>query len=812
MKNTIVLGIIQNFAILLTFSILYDHFYGSRVARSGLRVKLSSGIVLGFITILVIMTPWDYIDGVFFDTRTVLLSIGGLFFGFVPTLVAVILSSAYRIYLGGDGLWMGLSTIISSGGVGLLWARYFPISTSRRPLLNLLLLGLCVHILMLASSILLPAGIRSQTLHTIFFPVVFLYPLATMFSGWYMWRQMKLRAARRALYDSEKRWQFALEGTGDGLWDWNLKTDEVFFSQQWKSMLGFEQHEISNLLSEWERLVHPDDLEAAYKSINLHIQGEVPTYVAEYRMFCKDGTIKWILDSGKVMEFDKDGNPLRFLGTHKDISYRKEKEMQLSQERFLLDSLMSLVPEPIYFKDAQSRFIRVNQAAVEHYGCRSMEEVIGKTDFDFFSEDDAAVRFSTEQQIMETGVAYHKEEMVIRSDDSRHWGITNKLPFRDQEGKIAGTFGITVDITRLKKIELALTESERYTKSILESIPDLLFIVSADKEFLEFKTGNKRELFVPVDIFLNKKISEVFPRHLATLFDEGIDQALATGKKVQLDYELEIDGKNNFFECYIISFVPDKVIVMARNITRRKLVERELKHSQTELKQYAGHLQKVREEERVLLAREIHDELGQMLIAMKIDVGMFRQEFMRIASPREQHSLTEQFERIIDLLDTTIKTTRRIMTGLRPAMLELVGFQGAAVQYMAEFEERYHINYKLHIEKNIPEMEEQRSIALFRILQEALTNIVKHAKATSVDVDIRLVDEKLVLQIADDGKGLDVDAPLRKDAYGLVGMKERVFLLDGKLTFLPNPGGGTLVLVEVPLTDGTQANVSPPLN
>jgi len=135
----------------------------------------------------------------------------------------------------------------------------------------------------------------------------------------------------QALRESEARWNFALEGSGDGVWDWNPETNEVFFSTQWKKMLGYADHEIGNTLSEWEKRVHPDDLRRCYDSLEMHFRGETDVYINEHRVMCKDGSYKWILDRGKVVTWKADGKPLRVIGTHSDISERKRYEQMLRQ-------------------------------------------------------------------------------------------------------------------------------------------------------------------------------------------------------------------------------------------------------------------------------------------------------------------------------------------------------------------------------------------------------------------------------------------------------------------------------------------------
>lgn len=141
----------------------------------------------------------------------------------------------------------------------------------------------------------------------------------------------ELKQTEAALRDSEARWQFALEGAGDGLWDWNLQTNELFYSHQWKAMLGYADDEIGTSLDEWNSRVHPEDKAGCYAAMEKHFNRETPIYQKECRFRCKDGSYLWILDRGKVMEWDQYGKPLRVIGTHKDITARKQAEIQRQQ-------------------------------------------------------------------------------------------------------------------------------------------------------------------------------------------------------------------------------------------------------------------------------------------------------------------------------------------------------------------------------------------------------------------------------------------------------------------------------------------------
>jgi diguanylate cyclase (GGDEF)-like protein/PAS domain S-box-containing protein len=150
-----------------------------------------------------------------------------------------------------------------------------------------------------------------------------------------------LNEREQALVESEYRWKFATEGSGDGLWDWDITNNKVFFSSNWKKMLGYADDEISNNLDEWKRLVHPDDWQDTMAKVQQHLEGKTPTYVSEHRLLCKDGKYKWILDRGLVVSRDEKGNSLRAIGTHTDITERKQM-VELIRQQALYDTLTKL--------------------------------------------------------------------------------------------------------------------------------------------------------------------------------------------------------------------------------------------------------------------------------------------------------------------------------------------------------------------------------------------------------------------------------------------------------------------------------------
>ena len=142
------------------------------------------------------------------------------------------------------------------------------------------------------------------------------------------------------LRESEYRWRFAIEGSGDGLWDWNVADSTVYFTKRWKEMLGFSEAEIGNGLDEWEIRIHPDDKADTFATVQAYLDGKTPIYVDEHRVQCKDGSYKWILDRGMVVSRSEDGKPLRLIGTHTDITERKQGEKELERYRLHLEELV----------------------------------------------------------------------------------------------------------------------------------------------------------------------------------------------------------------------------------------------------------------------------------------------------------------------------------------------------------------------------------------------------------------------------------------------------------------------------------------
>lgn len=546
MSHSIILGLVQNVAFLLTFSMLYDYFWTRN--KNNLLYKIIAGIVMGGAGIVLILTPWTYITGIFFDTRSVILSISGLFLGPIPTIIAMIINSLFRIYLGGQGGYMGVAVVITSGSIGILW-RYFRPEWRKHSLYELIGLGIFVHLIMLSCTLLLPVEVRWNTFKNIVLPVLIIYPVTTVLLGKLLIKQQKNWENQLALNKNEERWLFALEAAGDGVWDWNPKTNEIYFSKQCELMLGYEDEEMSKHFDEWEKLLqkllHEDDKERVNDLFHKTLNRELLLFQAEQRLKCKDGSYKWMLASGKIMASDAEGKPTRFIGTLKDISDRKEKELMLAQERLLVDSLMNFTPESIYFKDLESRFIRVNPASAQSMGFNTPEEVIGKSDFDIYSKEYATKTFNDEQEIIRTGKYFHAEEHGYMQDGTETWGITNKMPLYNFNGEIIGTFGLSVNISDQKRKEKELEHQRQLMDSLLKYTPTDIYFKDLGSRFIRVNEAVVQNLGCKDNSeVIGKSDFDFFSEQDATIKFEQEQEIIRTGKPFSIiENGVRKDGK-----------------------------------------------------------------------------------------------------------------------------------------------------------------------------------------------------------------------------------------------------------------------------
>jgi signal transduction histidine kinase len=234
---------------------------------------------------------------------------------------------------------------------------------------------------------------------------------------------------------------------------------------------------------------------------------------------------------------------------------------------------------------------------------------------------------------------------------------------------------------------------------------------------------------------------------------------------------------------------------LARQISERMIVEERLKQSEEKLRRLAAYLVSVREEERTHIAREIHDELGQVLTGLKMDVSWLAQRL-----DAKQKALQGKAQSMCGLIDSAIGTVRKIASGLRPEILDQMGLVAAINWQAKDFQKRTGIRCRVDVPPEGIKLDLERSTTTFRIFQEILTNVARHAHASRVDVKFALTDHQMTLEVADNGVGIP-DAKLNGKSLGLLGIQERALHFNGDVTINGAAGQGTRVTVSIPLPD-----------
>ncbi len=332
MKWTFVISLVQNVAILLSFTLLYDYFW-LRVKRSKTIItQIIVGIIIGGITLVIMLTPSIVAPGLVFDTRSVILSVSGLFFGAIPTLVAMSIASVYRIILGGEGVYMGVAVIITSGIIGILWKHLRPSWRDKRFVSNLLLLGVVVHVVMLSCTLLLPEDSALPTIKAIAIPLIVIYIPATILIGWFMVKQeinKKNLRVNEKLVESERRFTEMLANVQ--LVSVILDNDGhlIFCNEYLLKMTGYRFYEVVG--KSWvDIFVHRDKKSEIRKNIEQH---NVSNY-HENQILTKKGELIDVFWSNVLLK-DENGEVTGIASIGENITERKltEENLLASKEK-----------------------------------------------------------------------------------------------------------------------------------------------------------------------------------------------------------------------------------------------------------------------------------------------------------------------------------------------------------------------------------------------------------------------------------------------------------------------------------------------
>lgn len=341
-------------------------------------------------------------------------------------------------------------------------------------------------------------------------------------------------------------------------------------------------------------------------------------------------------------------------------------------------------------------------------------------------------------------------------------------------------------------------------QTILHHIPDQAWLKDRDSRYILVNEPFLASVGLAVDAVLGRTPADVWPAGWGERFMATDREVVQSGRRLR--FEEERPGPHNelrWFDTVKTPLLDAQgqvlgIVGISRDITDRKEMERNLRESRTQLRELSAYLQTVREEERSRISRELHDELGQSLTAIQLGLGSLKERH------GDRTAWNETLSELQHLTGQTVKAMQLLASDLRPPVLDDLGLQAAIEWQLKDFTRRSGVPHELHLPQTPFLCDADASTALFRIVQEALTNVSRHSQATRVTVTLQAGQAGIRLSVADNGRGMDEQLAVAPSSLGLIGMRERTLMLGGRLFITSSPGSGTTVDVHLP------ASLTPP--
>jgi len=593
-----------------------------------------------------------------------------------------------------------------------------------------------------------------------------------------------------ALVEIRYRLDSIIESLHVGSWEWHVQTGQTIFNEYWAEIIGYTLEELSPVsIKTWESLTHPEDLKRSFSILEKHFSGELPFYNCECRMKHKDGHWVWIYDRGCVISRDKSGKPLIMYGTHTDISEHKSIEKELEKSQVLMKSSIESAKDIMIFSiDRQYRLLYFNNffsdTALKSSG---IEIQNGIEILCILKNESDRIKLKTNLQRALAGESFIEIDNSEYTDEKYY--ETRYNPIIDDKHKIVGATVFSTEITERKRMEDALQKSEEYYRTLISSMPSAVCIHDYNGRIISFNNKALDLLYIREDQMNNMPLHSDKWR-----FIDAYGENIPEGKyPVRLVIESKKPVRNvvggiirpykqnvvwvlvNADPIFDKDGIIKEVIVILSDIT-------EIKNAENEIILLNQRIMILQEEERERVAKDLHDSVGQTILAAKINIDAYRQNPV----------LFEKYlDKGVDFLDKASQELREIYMDLYPSILNDLGLE-MAVRWLADnvMESAGIVSsIKIKLKKRLSHGFE---VNLYRIIQELLSNVLKHAKADQFSLSLKSDDENIKLIVKDNGTGFRIK---ERDAIisgcGISNIKNRVKYMNGNFSIGNNKPQGT---------------------
>lgn len=476
------------------------------------------------------------------------------------------------------------------------------------------------------------------------------------------------------------------------------------------------------------------------------------------------------------------------------VAEKANRELEESERKY--KTLIEQAADGIFTTDLEGNFTDINEAGCKIFGY-AIDELLSLNLKDIIAPEDLMNNpLRTEE--LKSGSILMVNRVILRKD-------TTPVNVEIRAKMLSGNFiqAIVRDVTDRIKAEKILFESEKRYKDLFKSNPNPMWVY--DLETLKFLDVNQAAIInygYTLEEFLSMTLKDIRPPEDVSKLMENLRTAeygfeYSTGwKHLKKDGSIiDVEIRSNAIE-----YKGKKAkLVSAIDVTWRKISEEEIKKSREELRALASYLQSVREKERTAISRELHDELGQILTSIKMNLVIMGKELSNQLKGSDAEYFKNEISSMSELLDRSVKSVRKIITDLRPEVLVNLELIDALKWQVDEFNDKPGI--KCTFNHNCTEIKFNSDIttAVFRIIQEALTNVRRHSNAKAVNIDMFCDEDNLSLSIKDDGIGMADFNDVKNKSFGLLGIRERAIILGGNLKIISIPDEGTELVVNVPL-------------
>lgn len=606
-------------------------------------------------------------------------------------------------------------------------------------------------------------------------------------------REEERQHSEEALRASEERFRSIAESSSVGIFRTDSAGRCIYVNQQWCKTTGMTPGQAYG--DGWLDVLHPLDRARISRCWEQAVSRR-ERFRDEYRFVLPGGRETWVMGEA-LPENEREGG---FVGTMTDISERVQAETRLrtTEERFRV--FMGNNPAACWIVDEHGRYVYLNKALAEMLD-GSESSLTGQSLFDLYPRELAKEFDDNNTQVLKDGRVMESVERAPRRDGTIGDFATFRFPLRDSDGRdVVG--GMAIDVTERTRMAEALKTSEERFREFMDNNPALCWISDEGGHIAYVNKTFGQTLKLSLDPVGRHPI-ELFATASARQHLYGVRATLEKNKSIETQERfVRVDGSEGDFTVFRFPLLGNDgrrfVGGVAIDVTEQRRAADELKEANIRLQGLSNRIIEVQETERRQIARELHDEIGQCLTALKINL----EGLQRTA---RDPAVVSRVAESVELSAHTLDQVRRLSVDLRPSQLDDLGLEPAVRSVLDR--QASTGNFTAHYESDLngAVLSGQVETACFRVCQEALTNIIKHAGAQHVWVRIELSGKKLQLRVRDDGSGFDPESGKRRalagESFGLLGMQERATLAGGQLQINSAPGQGTEVRAWFPVEE-----------